>query len=59
MSTNRNQFQISVNLEAPVMIDASVKIDAPVREEVLVRTKAPVQSYDGEALAQKKRYEHK
>ena len=59
MSTNRNQSQISVNLEAPVKIDAPVRIDAPVKEETLVRIEAPVQSYYGEALAQKKRYEHK
>ena len=46
MSTNRNQSQISVNLEDPVLIDAPVRIEAPV------------QSYEGKALAQKK-YEHK
>ena len=55
MSTNRNQSQIFVNLEAPVMMDAPVRIDAPVREDAFVRIEAPVQSYGEAALAQKKR----
>ena len=58
MSTNRNQSQIFVNLEALVMIDAPVRINGPVKEEASVRIEASVQSYDGKALAQKK-YEHK
>ena len=44
MSTNRNQSQISVNLEALVMIDAPVRIDAPVSEEARVRIEAHVQT---------------
>ena len=53
MITNRNQSQISVNLETPLMIDVTVRIDAHLREEAPVRTEAPAQSYDGEAFAQK------
>ena len=40
------------------MIDAPVRIDAPVMEEAAARIEAHVQSYGGEAFAQKK-YEHK